>query len=45
MWTVAYLPEAEQELNKLPGTERAAIRNAERKLEAIGPRLALPALQ
>jgi hypothetical protein len=42
MWMVAYLPEAEQELNKLPGAEQAAVRNAERKLESLGPRLPYP---
>ncbi|HUY48887.1 MAG TPA: type II toxin-antitoxin system RelE/ParE family toxin [Streptosporangiaceae bacterium] len=42
MWTVVYLPEAEQELGKLPDGEQAALRNAERKLEAIGPALPFP---
>lgn len=42
MWEVVYLPEAEQELAKLPGTERAALRNAVRKLESLGPQLPYP---
>lgn len=37
-----YLPAAEQERAKLPGAERAAIRNAVRKLESIGPQLPYP---
>lgn len=42
MWTVVYLPEAEQERGKLPGKEQAALHNAVRKLEAIGPALGFP---
>ena len=42
MWTVAYLPEAEQERGKLPGRERAAMHNAVRKLESLGPALGYP---
>lgn len=42
MWTVRYLAEAEQELDELPGTEQAAIRNAEAKLAALGPMLPHP---
>ncbi len=42
MWAVAYLPDAEQERDKLPGAERAAIYNAVRKLEALGPDLPFP---
>ncbi|MDQ2877253.1 MAG: type II toxin-antitoxin system RelE/ParE family toxin [Actinomycetota bacterium] len=42
MRRVVYLPEAEQERGKLPGTERAALYNAVRKLEAIGPSLPYP---
>lgn len=42
MWPVVYLPGAEQELGKLPGRERAALDNAVRKLEALGPDLPFP---
>jgi hypothetical protein len=42
VWAVVYLPEAEQERDALPGEERAAIYNAVKKLEAIGPRLRFP---
>lgn len=42
MWVVVYLPEAEQERGKLPGNERAALHNAVRKLENIGPALGFP---
>jgi hypothetical protein len=42
MWLVVYLPAAEQERDKLPGTERAALYNAVRKLESIGPALGYP---
>jgi hypothetical protein len=42
MWPVVYLPDAEQELGKLPGKERAAIYNAVRKLESIGTALGYP---
>jgi hypothetical protein len=42
MWEVRYLPEAEQERAKLPATERAALDNAVRKLEALGPDLGFP---
>lgn len=42
MWRVVYLPEAEQERDKLPGNERAALYNAVRKLQSIGPALGYP---
>jgi Phage derived protein Gp49-like (DUF891) len=42
MWTVRYLPAAAQERDKLPGKERAAVHNAVRKLEEIGPMLPFP---
>jgi hypothetical protein len=42
MWTVEYLPAAQQELGKLPGTEQAALNNAVRKLQALGPSLPYP---
>lgn len=42
MWTVVYLPEAEQERATLPKPERAAMINADAKLEAYGPRLGYP---
>jgi hypothetical protein len=42
MWPVVYLPAAEQERDKLPGTERAALYNAVRKLQEIGPTLPYP---
>lgn len=42
VWEVLYHPEAEAELSKLPGNERAAVSNAVRKLEAIGPDLPYP---
>jgi hypothetical protein len=42
MWRVVYLAEAEQERGKLPGSERAALYNAVRKLESIGPLLPYP---
>jgi hypothetical protein len=42
MWPVVYLPEADQERGKLPATERTAIYNAVRKLEALGPDLPYP---
>jgi len=42
MWTVAYLPEAEQERANLPKTERAALINADAKLGAYGPKLGYP---
>lgn len=42
MWPVVYLPDTEQELGKLPGRERAALNNAARKLEALGPDLPFP---
>ena len=37
-----YLPAAEQERSKLPGTERAAIDNAVEKLQNLGPQLPYP---
>jgi len=42
MWSVAYLPEAEQERERLPINERSALYNAVAKLEAIGPTLGYP---
>jgi hypothetical protein len=42
VWVVLYLPEADEERGKLPGTERAALYNAERKLESLGPALGYP---
>lgn len=39
MWTVLYLPEAEEGRRLLPAAEKAAVINADRKLEAIGPQL------
>jgi hypothetical protein len=42
MWEVVYLPAAEQERGKLPGTERAAIDNAMEKLQNLGPQLPYP---
>ncbi len=42
MWAVDYLPAAREELGKLPGKERAAIYNAVRKLQALGPGLPSP---
>jgi len=42
MWTVFYLPEAELEREALAATEKAALINADRKLEALGPRLPYP---
>jgi hypothetical protein len=42
MWTVVYLPEADQERGKLPAGERNAIYNAVRKLEALGADLPYP---
>ena len=42
MWPVGYLPAAAQERDKLPGAERAALYNAVRKLESLGPALPYP---
>ena len=42
MWSVVYLPAAEQERDKLPGNERAALYNAVEKLKALGPDLRYP---
>ena len=42
MWTVLYLPEAEGERRRLPAVEKAALINADRKLQALGPRLPYP---
>jgi len=41
-WTVVLLPQAEAELGQLPATERVAILNAAKKLEALGPDLGYP---
>lgn len=45
-WTVVLFPQAEAELRQLPATERAAVLNAAKKLEALGPDLGyrIPAL-
>jgi|SRR5215469_5203075 len=42
MWTVAYLPAAEQERAALPKAERAALINADAKLGVYGPQLGYP---
>jgi hypothetical protein len=42
MWQVAYIREARLERDDLPATERAAVENAVRKLEALGPLLPFP---
>jgi hypothetical protein len=42
VWTVVYLPEAEQERDRLPARERSALYNAVAKLQAIGPSLGYP---
>ncbi len=42
MWEVRYLPEAAEELAKLPPKERAAVENGVRKLESLGPSLGYP---
>ncbi|MGI9003723.1 MAG: type II toxin-antitoxin system RelE/ParE family toxin [Pseudonocardia sp.] len=42
MWTVVYLPEAEQERSALPARERAALINADLKLAAFGSQLGYP---
>jgi hypothetical protein len=42
MWSVMYLPEAEQERAALPKPERAALINADAKLGAYGPMLGYP---
>lgn len=42
MWTVAYLPEAERERDRLSVRERSAVYNAVAKLQAIGPDLGYP---
>ncbi len=42
MWTVLYLPEAERERRRLPAVEKAALINADRKLQALGPQLPYP---
>jgi hypothetical protein len=42
MWTVLYLPEAEGERSRLPAVEKAALINADRKLQALGPQLPYP---
>jgi hypothetical protein len=41
-WTVVLLPQAEAELRQLPATERVAVLNAAKKLEALGPDLGYP---
>jgi hypothetical protein len=41
-WTVYLMPETEDELRRLPLTERKAILNAVEKLEALGPELGYP---
>ena len=42
MWTVLYLPEAEGERRRLPAVEKAALINADRKLQALGSQLPYP---
>lgn len=42
MWTVLYLPEAEGERRRRPAVEKAALINADRKLQALGPQLPYP---
>src|SRR5580693_987217 len=42
MWTVRYLPEAEEERQALPAQEHPSLINAERKLAALGPKLRAP---
>lgn len=42
MWTVLYLPEAESERGRLPAVEKAALINADRKLQSLGPQLPYP---
>jgi len=42
VWTVVYLPEAEEERAALPKPERAAMINADAKLGAYGPQLGYP---
>jgi len=42
LWDVRYLPAAEEERDKLPGKERAAIFNAIMKLQSLGPQLPHP---
>jgi hypothetical protein len=41
MWTVLYLPEAEEERRRLPAVEKAALINADRK-QALGRQLPYP---
>jgi hypothetical protein len=42
VWSVVYLPEAEEERSRLPRTEIAALINADAKLSALGPGLGYP---
>jgi len=42
MWTVVYLPEAEQERDDIPDREQAALYNAVVKLQNVGPSLGYP---
>ena len=42
MWTVVYLPDAEEEREAMPVNERHALYNAVAKLQAIGPTLDHP---
>jgi len=42
VWKVVYLHGARDERSKLPGSERAAVDNAVKKLEALGPDLPYP---
>lgn len=41
-WTVLLLPQTEAKLRQLPATERVAVLNAVKKLEALGPDLGYP---
>ena len=41
-WAVVLLPQAEAEFRRLPASERVAVLNAAKKLEALGPDLGYP---
>jgi hypothetical protein len=41
-WAVVLHPRAEDELRRLPASERVAVLNAAKKLEALGPDLGYP---
>ena len=42
MWRVLVLDQVARELRRLPSTERGAVENAMKKLEALGPDLRFP---